>query len=49
MFYTKAEINSDILLKEFSTVKWKRGDNNNSMTTNTGLRDDDSSSKNIVQ
>ena len=27
-------------------VKWKRGDNNNNNMTNTGFRDDDSSSKN---
>ena len=35
------------ILKEFSMVKWKRGDNNNDNKTNTGFRDDDSSSKKI--
>ena len=36
--------------KDFSMAKGKRGDNNNNNDnmTNTGLRDDDSSSKNIT-
>ena len=36
------------ILKDFSMAKGKRGDNNNNNDnmTNTGLRDDDSSSKN---
>ena len=39
------------ILKDFSMAKGKRGDNNNNNDnmTNTGLRDDDSSSKNYMR